>query len=90
MMQSQIKKGDFDFSYAGFFNLNLDFCNLTIEQGNLIFSYARFYNTNISVGEILCGGNSLFSPEISFRYIKSDTLKIDALLMTQKLSLDFY
>lgn len=89
IMQSQISKGDIDFSYSGFFNLNLDFYNLTIEQGNLIFSYARFYYSNISFGTIVCGGNPLFSPEISFRYITADTVKIDTMLMSQKLSLDF-
>lgn len=35
IMQSKLKKGDMDFSYSGFFNLNLDLCNLSVEQGNL-------------------------------------------------------
>lgn len=89
IMQSEIKKGDIDFSYSGFFNLNLDLCNLTIKQGNLIFSSAHFYHSNISIGTIKCGGSPLFSPEISFRYIIADTVKIDTMLMSQKLSFDF-
>lgn len=89
IMQSEIKDGDINFSYAGFFNLNLDLCNLSIKQGNLVFSSARFYQTNISLGTIICEGNPLFPPEISFRYITADTAKIDVMLMSKKLSVDF-
>ena len=89
IMQSKLKKGDMDFSYSGFFNLNLDLCNLSVEQGNLVFDFARFDHSNISVGMIACGGNPYFSPEISFRYIKADTVKIDTMLMSQSLFLDF-
>ena len=78
-----------DFSYSGFFNLNLDLCNLSVEQGNLVFDFARFDHSNISVGMIACGGNPYFSPEISFRYVKADTVKIDTMLISQSLSLDF-
>ena len=46
-------------------------------------------HSNISVGMIACGGNPYFSPEISFRYIKADTVKIDTMLMSQSLFLDF-
>ena len=49
IMQSKLKKGDMDFSYSGFFNLNLDLCNLSVEQGNLVFDFARFDHSNISV-----------------------------------------
>ena len=89
IMQSKLKKGDMDFSYSGFFNLNLDLCNLSVEQGNLVFDFARFDHSNISVGMIACGGNPYFSPEISFSYIKADTVKIDTMLMSQSLSLNF-
>ena len=32
IMQSKLKKGDMDFSYSGFFNLNLDLCNLSCRR----------------------------------------------------------
>ena len=38
-------------------------------------------HSNISVGMIACGGNPYFSPEISFRYIKADTVEIDTMLI---------
>lgn len=89
MMQMQIKSGDVDFSYAGFYNIKLDICDLMIENGNLEFNSARFYNADISLGSIACGGTQFFKPEVSFRYITADTLHVETMLMSQKLSVDF-
>lgn len=89
LMQSIIKTDCLDFSYTAFFNLNLNLCNLTIEHGNVIFDHAHLYNSYISLSTIMCGGIQLFSPEISFRYISADNSKIDTMLMSQKLSIDF-
>ena len=89
LMQMQIQSGDMDFSYAGFYNIKFDICNLMIEKGNLEFNSSRFYNADISVGTIICGGTEFFDPEISFRYIIADTLRVETMLMTQKLSIDF-
>ena len=89
LMQMRIKSGDVDFSYAGFYNIKLDICNLAIEKGNLEFDSSRFYNADIMLGPITCGGTQFFKPEISFRYIKADTLHVETTLMTQKLSFDF-
>ena len=89
IMQSIIQKEDMDFSHTGFFDVKLDFSYLTIEQGNLLFDYAQFFNTEISFGVIKCGGNELFSPEISFHSVRGNNVKIDSMVMTQKLSVDF-
>lgn len=89
IMQMQIKSGDVDFSYAGFYNIKLNICDLTIEKGNLEFNSARFYKADIVFGSIACGGTQFFTPEISFRYIKADVLHVETMLMSQKLSIDF-
>ncbi len=89
IMQSEIRSGYLDFSYSAFYNVKLDFCNLKIDFGNLWFNNARFYHSHISLGPIICSGDQLFSPEISFRYIVADDLVIDTMLMSQKLSIDF-
>lgn len=88
-MRAKILKRDLDFSYSGFIGINLDFDNVSIEQGNLEFNNAHFFDAQISFGEVTCGGNSLFSSEISFRYVKGNNVKIDSMVMTQKLSVDF-
>lgn len=89
IMQSYIQNGDLDFSYTGFYNLNIDFCNLTVGQGNLRFSNARFFDASISANTITCGGNIYFPPEIDFSSIKADTLNIHIMLMSQLLSINF-
>ena len=78
-----------DFSYAGFYNLNLDICDITLVNGNVEFSDAHIIETEISLGGIECGGSRYFTPEVSFRYIKARKSKILTMLMTQSLSLDF-
>ena len=89
IMKSKIRKGNLDFSYAGFFNINLQLVYLNILQGNLVFDSARFYYSEISTGMVDCGGNRFFTSEISFRYIKADTVKIEIIMASKKLSLDF-
>lgn len=89
IMQAKILSGYIDFSYAGFYDLNLDFVNLSIECGNLWFKNARFHNTQISLGTIKCSGDQLFQPEVSFSGIIAENSKIDAMIMSQKLSIDF-
>lgn len=89
IIQSQIMNGYLDFSYAAFYNIKLNFCNLQIDSGNLWFHNARFFHAHISLGAIVCNGDQLFPPEISFRCIVADDLVIDTMMMTQKLSIDF-
>jgi len=89
IIKSRIINGDVDFSYAGFFNIDLSLCDLLIEKGNLVFSYAHFHYADIYFGMITCAGNQLSSPEISFRYIKAEWTKIESMLMSQTLSVDF-
>lgn len=89
IMQSQFVDGYVDFSYAAFYNINLDLCNIKINSGNLWFDNARFYHSHITLGPIVCNGDQLFAPEISFRYITAEDLVIDTMLMSQMLSMDF-
>ena len=89
LMQLKIQSEDLDFSYAGFYNLNLDICDITLVNGNVEFSDAHIIETEISLGGIECGGSRYFTPEVSFRYIKARKSKILTMLMTQSLSLDF-
>ena len=88
-MQLKIQSEDLDFSYAGFYNLNLDIGDITLVNGNVEFSDAHIIETEISLGGIECGGSRYFTPEVSFRYIKARKSKILTMLMTQSLSLDF-
>lgn len=89
-MQLKIQSEDLDFSYAGFYNLNLDICDITLVNGNVEFRDAHIIETEILLGGIECGGSRYFTPEVSFRYIKARKSKILTMLMTQSLSLDFY
>lgn len=90
LMQLKIQSEDLDFSYAGFYNLNLDICDITLVNGNVEFRDAHIIETEILLGGIECGGSRYFTPEVSFRYIKARKSKILTMLMTQSLSLDFY
>ena len=89
LMQLKIQSEDLDFSYAGFYNLNLDICDITLVNGNVEFSDAHIIETEILLGGIECSGSRYFTPEVSFRYIKAHKSKILTMLMTQSLSLDF-
>ena len=62
-MQLKIQSEDLDFSYAGFYNLNLDICDITLVNGNVEFSDAHIIETEISLGGIECGGSRYFTPE---------------------------
>lgn len=88
-MQLKIQSEDLDFSYAGFYNLNLDICDITLVNGNVEFRDAHIIETEILLGGIECGGSRYFTPEVSFRYIEARKSKILMMLMTQSLSLDF-
>lgn len=54
LMQLKIQSEDLDFSYAGFYNLNLDICDITLVNGNVEFSDAHIIETEISLGGIEC------------------------------------
>lgn len=89
LMYSKIAEEDLDFSYAGLYNLKFCLTSLRIEQGNIEFNNAHIYQSDIAIAQIECRGTDLFSPEISFRYIKAHKSKIDICLMVQKLNVDF-
>lgn len=89
IMHSEINKEDLVFSYSGFFDIKLDITGLTIQQGNIDFSYAHFYQSEIAISDTICKGNRSFSSEVSFRYISAISSNFDAMLMSQRLSIDF-
>lgn len=89
LMQLKIRSGNLDFSYAGFYNMGLDICGVALISGNIKFDYAHIIATEISLGNIECGGEKYFAPEISFSDIKARKSKICTMLMTQSLSMEF-
>lgn len=90
IMKSQIINGYVDFSYSGFYDINLNLSNLKIESGNLRFDYARFYHSYISLALIECNGDQFFHPEISFSEIIAEDSNINTRLMAQLLTINFY
>ena len=51
-MQLKIQSEDLDFSYAGFYNLNLDIGDITLVNGNVEFSDAHIKDCVISIVKI--------------------------------------
>lgn len=51
-MQLKIQSEDLDFSYAGFYNLNLDICDITLVNGNVEFRDAHIIETEILLEEL--------------------------------------
>ncbi len=79
----------FDLSHSFFYKIKLNLFDLEVVKGNIIFDNSCFFDSHISFGQILCGGDSYFAPEISFRYTNLQNSEIDTLLMAQELSMDF-